>query len=51
MQVASSTDALARFGHALGDLIALALVVDPHCRGGENDAENLGPAVVRVPSP
>jgi DNA-binding transcriptional ArsR family regulator len=31
----------ARIGHALGDLIALALVVDPTCRGGENVAEDL----------
>jgi len=29
----------ARIGHALGDLIALALVVDPNCRGGARDAE------------
>jgi len=41
----------ARIGHALGDLITLALVVDPHCRGGENDAEERRPAVEEVLSP
>ena len=41
----------ARIGHALGDLIALALVVDPDCRGGENDAEQPVPAAEKVLSP
>jgi len=41
----------ARIGHALGDLIALALVVDPYCRGGETDAERLGPQAENVLSP
>ena len=27
-----------RIGHALGDLLALVLVVDPECCGGEQDA-------------
>ena len=41
----------ARIGHALGDLIALALVVDPMCRGGANDVEGLAPAAQEVRSP
>ena len=40
-----------RIGHALGDLIALALVVDPNCRGGEPDAEKTLPAAEEVMSP
>ena len=40
----------ARIGHALGDLIALALVVDPTCRGGENDPEQSVPAAEAVSS-
>ena len=43
--------AVARIGHALGDLIALTLVVDPMCRGGENSVEGLVPAAQEVRSP
>ena len=38
----------ARIGHALGDLMALALVVDPNCRGGESDAEMMQSAAAKV---
>ena len=41
----------ARIGHALGDLLALTLVVDANCRGGENDAKERGTAVVGALSP
>ena len=41
----------ARIGHAVGDLVALALVVDPNCRGGEPDADKPLPAVEEVMSP
>lgn len=39
-----------RIAHALNDLLALALVVDPDCRGGEGDllADVHGSATVRA---
>jgi hypothetical protein len=36
VQHSTASDALCRFGH-LSDLLALVLVVDPECCGGERD--------------
>jgi DNA-binding transcriptional ArsR family regulator len=35
-----------RIGHALSDLLALVLVVDPECCGGEQDAPAVSEAAV-----
>ena len=35
-----------RIGHALDDLLALVLVVDPECCGGEEDSPSVSEAVM-----
>ena len=35
-----------RIGHALSDLLALVLIVDPECRGGEQDTAAMSEAAM-----